>query len=123
MTRRQFEVYLEHVLDRTKKVLGNKGDEYSYNNGAFENFEEGVGLGFSITREAVAWGYAVKHLQAVKAMITQIEKGNEVQLTNTLVEEKFGDVINYMILIEAMLKERIENENQLEIWNQAMQSK
>lgn len=121
MNRKEFNIYLEHVLARTKDVLGAKGDEYSYNGGAFENFEEGVGLGFSNSREAVAWGYAVKHIQSVLAMLSKVEVGDSTHLSDKLIEEKCGDVINYMILIEAMLKERVDNNKKLEEWSKQMQ--
>jgi hypothetical protein len=41
-----------------------------------------------------------------------VDEGKTSHLNNAMIDEKFGDVINYMILLEAMLKERIEQENQ-----------
>ncbi len=108
MNRKDFSNYVDFVKERTSNVLQAKGDEYSYNSGAFENFEEGVSIGLANTREAVAWGYVTKHIQSVRALIREVDSGKEDHLTDKLIDEKFGDVINYMILIEAMLKERIQ---------------
>jgi predicted RNA-binding protein with EMAP domain len=111
MNRKDFSNYVDFVKERTSNVLQAKGDEYSYNSGAFENFEEGVSIGLSNTPEGVAWGYVTKHIQSVRALIREVDSGKEDHLTDKLIDEKFGDVINYMILIEAMLKERIQINN------------
>jgi len=108
MNRKDFFNYVDFVKERTSNVLQAKGDEYSYNLGAFENFEEGVSIGLANTREAIAWGYVTKHIQSVRALIREVDSGKEDHLTDKLIDEKFGDVINYMILIEAMLKEKVQ---------------
>ena len=116
MNRQELSDYVDYVKQRTSKVLQNKGNEYSYNNGAFENFEEGVAIGLSETREAVAWGYVTKQIQSVRAMIKALEEGTakDSDFTPEFIDEKFGDVINYMILIEAMFKERCNKSKQKE---------
>lgn len=110
MNRKEFYSYLKFVKERTTDTLFSKGDEYNYNEGAFENFEEGVAIGLSNTREAVAWGYVTKHIQSVRAMIREVENGQTDHLTDKNIDEKFGDIINYMILLEAMLKEKVNKQ-------------
>lgn len=114
MNRKDFSNYVDFVKERTSNVLQKKGDEYSYNAGAFENFEEGVQISLANTREGVAWGYVTKQIQSVRALIREVDTGKTDHLTAELIDEKFGDVINYMILIEAMLKERVNKQQELE---------
>ena len=111
MNRKDFFNYVDFVKERTSNVLQAKGDEYNYNSGAFENFEEGISIGLANTREAIAWNYVTKHIQSIRALIREVDSGRTDHLTDKLIDEKFGDVINYMILIEAMLKERIQINN------------
>ena len=112
MTRQEFSNYVDYVKERTSNVLQNKGTEYSYKNGAFENFEEGISIGLASSREGIAWGYVTKQIQSVRALIREVDEGKTSHLNNAMIDEKFGDVINYMILLEAMLKERIGQNNQ-----------
>lgn len=116
MNRKDFSNYVDFVKERTSNVLQKKGDEYSYNAGAFENFEEGVQISLASTREGVAWGYVTKQIQSVRALIREVDNGKTDHLTRELIDEKFGDVINYMILIEAMLKERVNKQQLEESW-------
>ena len=113
MNRKDFYNYVDFVKERTSDVLQKKGDEYNYSKGAFENFEEGIQISLANTREGVAWGYVTKQIQSVRALIREVDTGKMDHLTTELIDEKFGDVINYMILIEAMLKERVNKQQQL----------
>ena len=108
MQRHEFDVIVEKRLELIKKVLLSKGKEYASEKSAFHNFEAATGLSFHKTREKVAWEYMVKHLQSIKDILNHIETGGFNGYPSTpLVEEKLGDAINYLILIEAMLHERI----------------
>jgi hypothetical protein len=54
-------------------------------------------------------GMLSKHLVSVLDLVDAIEQRGELP-TVKLLEEKCGDSINYLILLEALVKERVENE-------------
>ena len=70
----------------------------------FENIKNGVGFSLNSEPEHVAWNYAAKHLESIQSIIKKLpnEKPSE-----ELINEKFGDAINYLIIIEGLLKERL----------------
>jgi hypothetical protein len=109
MNRQEFNEHVKQVFDRTEKVLVKKGAEYSTNENVFHNFDAGTGISLHKTNTAVAWEYCSKHLQSIKDIIQEIEDGNLSRLKAEIIDEKFGDAINYFILIEGMLKQKIKN--------------
>jgi hypothetical protein len=64
-------------------------------------------LSFHDTKQAVAWEFMVKHLQSIKMIIEARAKTGKIPDEKVL-EEKIGDAINYLILIEGMFKEDME---------------
>jgi hypothetical protein len=110
MDRKVFNSHVEEVFDRSRKVMVKKGAEYSGDAEVFHNFNNSIGISLHNTNVGVAWEYLTKHLQSVKDMIEAIEKNGDLgKLNQYLLDEKFGDVINYFLLIEAMIKEKIQN--------------
>jgi cyanate lyase len=95
-------------MARSMSVLDSKRKEYVFNDNPFQNFEEGVGLSVVETREAVTYGYAVKHLQSVRAVIQNFESNGTLP-DKEVIQEKFGDAINYLIILEQMLLEHLED--------------
>lgn len=95
-------------MARSMSVLDSKRKEYVFNDNPFQNFEAGVGLSVVSTREAVTYGYAVKHLQSVRAIIDNFESGESLP-DKEVIQEKFGDAINYLIILEQMLLEHLED--------------
>lgn len=109
MTRNQFN---EKVVDKRialiKEVLGKKANEYALDGSAFGNFEDGSKIAFANGREKYAWELMTKHLQSLKDMIEHVSiDGANGYPTEAIIEEKCGDIINYVILLEGMLKERV----------------
>lgn len=110
MNREKFNLHVEEVIDRTKKILLKKGEEYAKTEDVFHNFNKATGISLQNTNVAVGWEFCVKHLQSIKDIITDIEEtGNIEKLNFNLIDEKFGDAINYFILLEGMIKEKIKN--------------
>jgi hypothetical protein len=105
MKRSELDKEVENRIELIKSVLLKKGTEYATGGDAFHNFNQAKGLSFHNSREKIAWEYSVKHLQSIKDIIELVDKGGIPSLA--AVEEKFGDAINYLILIEAMIKESI----------------
>lgn len=110
MTREDFyEQVVKRRMDLTKAVLDSKSCEYSTQQSAFQNFEFSTGISFHSTSPAVAWEFMVKHLTSIKDIIGDYEKSQSLPSVEKL-EEKIGDAVNYLILIEGMLKEAISQQ-------------
>jgi hypothetical protein len=104
MTREDFSRRVEKRIDLVRQTLLNKHKEYAKDDNVFRNFDEAAGgLSLHSTSAEVLWSYMTKHLVSIKDIVS-----DNVPVTNEVVSEKIGDVINYLILLEAMLNERGE---------------
>jgi len=104
MTREDFSRRVEKRIDLVRQTLLNKHKEYAKDDNVFRNFDEAAG-GFSLhsTSAEVLWSYMTKHLVSIKDIVS-----DNTPVTNELVSEKIGDIINYLILLEAMLNQQSE---------------
>jgi len=96
----KFNKIVERRCDLIKSVLAKKGAEYA-DADALSNFKRGAAITGG-TSEEVLLGYMTKHLVSVIDLI----KGKNN--TEEVATEKIGDTINYLILLEGLLKERRE---------------
>ena len=103
MTYDKFMELLEERFNKTRETYSTKMLEYANVNDVFESFKKGVGFSFHDTPEGVAWEYACKHFESIKNIISKCP--GEVP-TDELLEEKIGDAINYLIILEGLIKER-----------------
>ena len=55
----------------------------------------------------MAYEYLCKHLESIQSILKKLPE--EVPRYE-LINEKFGDAINYLIIIEGLLKERVNKE-------------
>lgn len=108
MTEQEFDALVEKRLDLTREVLIIKGREYRRNSDPLHNFNMASKLN-NTTREKALWGFATKHLVSFLDMLDDIEKNKLPQ--KEYVEEKIGDLINYLILCEASIKDRMINDS------------
>ena len=104
MNKKEFDAHLSAVFTRTREVLQHKRNEYANDIDVFQSFKQGIGISYQKTPEGVAWEYMSKHLESIKQIIKEIET---VEPTMDKVSEKFGDAINYLVIIEGMLKDRL----------------
>jgi len=100
MNKTEFNKLVDKRKELIESVLQKKGAEYADDVNVFHNFEEGAKMSFHSNREMVAWEYMIKHLQSIKDMIS-----NNKPYSEHVIREKFGDAINYFILMEAMMLE------------------
>jgi hypothetical protein len=108
MTRKQFvQDVVQRRVQLIKDVLQSKNEEYAGQEDVFKAFTESLPLSFHDTKQAVAWEFMVKHLQSIKMIIEARAKTGKIPDEKVL-EEKIGDAINYLILIEGMFKEDME---------------
>lgn len=104
MTREDFTKRVEKRIDLVRQTLLTKHKEYAKDDNVFRNFDEAAGgLSLHSTSAEVLWSYMTKHLVSIKDIVS-----DNVPVENKVVSEKIGDVINYLILLEAMLNERGE---------------
>ncbi len=101
MNTQVFDAIVKNRLVQIEKVLGNKAKEYALDGDRLHNFKIAARMQGQTQAEAL-WGMAMKHLVSVDDLV----KGRLVP-TSLLVHEKLGDMINYLILLEAVFAERI----------------
>lgn len=113
MKRDEFIKSTEDALEQLMKILNYKGREYSTIDNTFANFENAVGISMCNTREGVLWHYMLKHVVSIKDMVQELELGGQFSknYTEDYVNEKIGDNINYLLLLRAMLLERLQTNN------------
>lgn len=104
MNRKEFEKVLEKRMANITSTLLIKGREYSRNDNALHNFEIGARV-MNVTRERILWGFALKHYISIMDILDDLD--NSIFPTEATVDEKFGDLINYLILCEASVKDKI----------------
>ena len=105
MTEKQFNAMLESRIDSIKSTLSKKSKEYSANGDKLYNFKRAAEVGRTTPSKAL-FGMLMKHIVSVLDMIE-----SENDPTVYMVNEKIGDTINYLILLEAIFKEGIYDSN------------
>jgi hypothetical protein len=100
----QFEKILDRRLELTKQVLAKKRKEYAGDDGdRLHNFNRAAAM-LGVSREKALLGMWTKHIVSILDIVDGLSPVNVP--TMELIEEKVGDAVNYLILLEAMLKER-----------------
>ena len=98
--KQNFDNVLEKRLEKIIDTLSEKGEEYSSDHNIFHTFDVAGRINREKPREAL-WGMAMKHLVSVIDIIHSDDDELDIQM----IDEKFGDLINYLILAEIMIKE------------------
>lgn len=104
MTLEEFNQLHNERVEKSRKVLIQKNREYGTELDVLESFKEQSELSIHNTSPAIGWELLVKHLYSVRRIIREYEESG-THPTKEMIDEKFGDAINYLILIEALLKE------------------
>jgi hypothetical protein len=96
------------VKERCEKivsVLASKEKEYAAGEDRFHNFNV-AGRISDCSPEKALKGMWMKHIVSVFDLIDWADSDPE-KLTSDLIDEKIGDSVNYLILLEGMLKDRV----------------
>jgi hypothetical protein len=107
LSKQEFDKYFEKRIGLIHLVLSGKRKEYA--NGEedlLHNFNTGATIA-NLTREEVLDGFMLKHYISYRDIVNNISKG--ILPSEELLEEKVGDMINYLILFEASVKQKINN--------------
>lgn len=110
MRKEDFNILLKERINDIEHKLIVKRDEYATAEDVFSAFKKAKGISFHDCPEKLAWEYMTKHMQSIKDMIQHVSTdGYNGYPEKELLREKFGDAINYLLLIELMMVERIRN--------------
>jgi hypothetical protein len=101
MTNKEFNIILNQRIASIKKTLSAKGNEYGSTD-RLHTFKIAARIDDETPLQS-AWGMFKKHLVSIMDIKDGLQKP-----TPEMVEEKFGDAINYLILMEAIIKEHME---------------
>lgn len=86
-------------------VLQMKGNEYGRNDDRLRSFKETAKL-LDETPEEACLGLAAKHFQCIRDMVRDLDEG--VQPDQSTLKEKFSDFHNYLLILEALFTERLD---------------
>ena len=103
----KFKILLEGIFRRTESTFNTKRNEYAHDEDGFKSLKNGTSFSFHNEPEQVAYEYLCKHLESIQSILKKLPE--EVPRYE-LINEKFGDAINYLIIIEGLLKERVNKE-------------
>lgn len=100
----EFSEVVDERINKIIDTLQEKGIEYSGDGDRFHNFKV-AGRIIGVTPEKALQGMMLKHIVSVFDLIDWTET-DDGRITTELIDEKIGDAINYLILLEGMLKQR-----------------
>jgi hypothetical protein len=124
MKRDEFEKILDGILNDIRKLFIEKRSQYANDEEVLHNFKD-VALSNNTTPEDALWGFVSKHWSSIKLMINSDKQNqhsvkygsyskdgfhiNDDRFTYAQYKDKCMDVINYMILLMAIIKDREQN--------------
>lgn len=108
LSQKEFDKYLNHILNRVKNKLQIKAKEYIRNNDTMHNFNK-ASIKKQIIREEALNGMKLKHEISIDDIINDLKLN--ILPNRCTVDEKFGDRLNYNILEEISILHRI-NKNE-----------
>lgn len=106
MNQKEFAKLLARRYTITTNILNSKNKEYANENDKLHNFKR-AGKMLEQTSEQALVGMWTKHIISILDIVNKLPKETP---TTELIDEKIGDAINYLILLEALIKERIGEE-------------
>lgn len=104
MKQKVFETLVNIILENAKEILVKKGEEYSEPEGdRLVQFKIGAKLR-NCTPERKCLDWMDKHWTSIVDMVDRLEKDETFAIQQW--REKLHDIINYCILMEALLEDR-----------------
>lgn len=102
----EFEAVIERRLELSKQILINKAKEYAKgDDNRMHNFDKASQI-TGECREKALFGFFLKHLVSVMDIIDDMNKRMTYVPAKELVDEKIGDFINYLLLLEASIEDK-----------------
>lgn len=103
MRTEEFNKIVDDVCENTKMVLKSKAEDYASDADRLHNFKIAARID-DTTPEKALWGMAKKHLVSI---IDIKNMAGMKRYSPEFLREKLGDMRNYLILLEALMLERI----------------
>lgn len=103
MNSSQFDAILSVRIAQMRDTLASKAAEYATETDRLASFKEAAKLTGESPMEALM-GMLVKHWVSIQALVGIYATGR--QLASGAVDEKIGDAINYLVLLEALFREK-----------------
>lgn len=104
MNGQEFDQLVEERIQKVNSSLVVKAREYANDTDRLHNFNK-AGRMSNQSPEKALRGMLLKHLVSVDDIIEKLDQG--ILPSRALIDEKIGDVINYYILIEACIVDRL----------------
>lgn len=104
----KFNDELTRTLSQIAELLDKKGDEYSIENNVFSNFEKAANIQ-NLYREEIMFNYSMKHFVSIIDMIQSLRGVKYTKTTlpdKDVINEKFNDMIAYLIIMKSSLLDR-----------------
>ena len=99
-----FEQIVEDRIQKIRNTLSKKAGEYATGGNRFHNFDVAGRIADSSSEQAL-FGMMLKHIVSVMDIV---ESGDT---TEAQLDEKIGDTINYLILLEGIMLRKIDGVN------------
>lgn len=99
MTNQDFEILVEKVNNKLKRLMLKKGEEYSGDVDRLENFKRAAAVDGCTPAEAL-YGMVNKHWVSISMM-----KDDPTKYSKKQWDEKINDVLVYMFLFHAVLED------------------
>jgi hypothetical protein len=100
---------IENRIHNIREVLLAKAEEYATEDNRFHNFDVAARI-LNITPEHALQGMMLKHIVSVFDLVEWAGTDTNM-LTEQIIDEKIGDTINYLILLEGLLLRRLETKS------------
>ena len=110
MNETDFEAIIEERCAAIKETLKHKAFEYATDKSRFHNFEVAARKR-NTTPEDALMGMKIKHDVSVDDLV-EWAKNKPDKLNTHIINEKIGDSVNYLILLEGLLKRRVAKNDQ-----------
>lgn len=102
MTYEEFADCFESRVDLCRRVLVGKNTEYARGGDKLSNFKKAAAFQ-GLTPAGALQGMMAKHQVSIVDLIGDLEKG--INHKQDLWDEKIGDALNYLFLLDAIIKE------------------
>lgn len=103
MTNEEFQIIVEQQLQTIKEILIAKADEYARGD-RLSNFKR-IAVFRNVPPEDALFALVSKHIVALNDFIKDLD--TDIVQPIERWDEKINDIINYMILLKALIRERV----------------
>lgn len=110
MDNKTFERSAWNFINKCLVTMFSKNASYNHDNDKLANFKASARCQ-GLTPEQVCINFAEKHRESIyNTLVAGINRGEPLP-SDEWVKEKLGDMINYMLLLNAIIEERREKES------------